>query len=233
MADKATGAGPKTSPVGPASSTAGRRQSRARSVRLSLLRRSLIGLIILTGIILTPLTTRWPGSAPVLRDLVVMLGTLLIGIGAAIRLWAGLYIGGHKDRQLVTSGPYSCVRNPLYLGNLVATGGITALTGSPLVVTVILGATVAVYLATIRNEEHKLRPIFGAPFETYLRDVPALLPRLASFRRLIHDTTPCVITHRSLAREIPRCLGLTALGFLAFLLTVAAPVLHTHAAQLL
>ncbi len=191
----------------------------------SLVRRSLVALTILTGVVLTPLTTRWPESGPLVRDLVVMLGTLLICAGAAIRLWAGLYIGGHKERRLVTEGPYSCVRNPLYLGNLLAAGGIAALTGSPVIAAVTVGATITLYLVTIRQEERKLRPIFGAGYAAYLREVPALLPSPARCLRLIRDDTPCTISHRSLARELPRCGGLLALGLFAFLLTLAAPMI--------
>lgn len=223
--------GGKAAATGP--DKAERQRARARTVRLSLLRRGLVGLILASGVVLTPLTTLWPGVDPLTRGLVIMLGTLLLGAGAALRLWAGLYIGGHKERELVTGGPYSLVRNPLYLGNLLAAAGIGLLTGSPLVLALTFGATLVVYIATIRSEEHKLTPIFGADYRAYLREVPALLPRPAALRRLIHDTTPCIITHRSLARELTRCLGLAALGLVALLLTVAAPLLQAHLSALL
>jgi len=206
-------------------------QTRARTVRLGRLRRSLVGLIIAAGIVLAPLTTRWAGADPAWRYLCIMLGTLLIGLGAALRLWAGLYIGGHKERDLVTSGPYSCVRNPLYLGNLLAAAGIGALTCSPDVFVLTVAATATVYVATIREEQRKLRPIFGAAYDRYLGEVPSLLPRAGSVRRLIHDATPCTVTHRSLARELGRCSRLLALGLTAFLLAVNAPGLDAGAAQ--
>ncbi len=212
----------------PASDVTEVRLKRARTVRLSLLRRTLVGVIITSGVLLTPLTSRWPGTHPLLRDLVLMSGMLLIVSGAALRLWAGLYIGGHKERRLVTGGPYSCVRNPLYLGNLLAAGGIALISGSPYVLVLTLGATSAVYLATIRQEEDKLQPIFGADYRRYLQAAPALLPRLSDIRRLISDTTPCSVTHFSLARELKRCLGLVALGFTAFLLAMSSPLLHAH-----
>jgi protein-S-isoprenylcysteine O-methyltransferase Ste14 len=201
--------------------TAAQAQARRHTRWLSWLRGSFVALIILSGIVLTPLTTRWPGASPLLRDAAVALGTLLISAGAALRLWAGLYIGGHKERELITCGPYSLVRNPLYLGNLLAAAGIGTLSGSPLVAAIAVGATLGVYLATIKSEECKLRPIFGAGYEAYLHKVPALLPHLADVRRLTHDATPCTISHRSLAREFTRCLGLAALGLAAFLLSVA------------
>jgi protein-S-isoprenylcysteine O-methyltransferase Ste14 len=203
----------------------GQAEARARTVRQSRLRRGSVGLIILAGLILAPMTTQWPGTPPLLRDLVVMLGTLLIALGTALRLWAGLYIGGHKERELVTSGPYNCVRNPLYLGNLLAAGGITALTGSPVVAAGTVAATFAIYVATIRQEEQKLKPIFGTAYTGYLRRVPALLPRLACLRHLTHDATPCIVTHRSMARELRRCLGFVVLGVTAFLLTMNTALL--------
>lgn len=205
-------------------------RTRARTVRLGRLRRILVGLIIAAGIVLAPLTTRWAGADPAWRYLCIILGTLLIGLGAAVRLWAGLYIGGRKERDLVTSGPYSCVRNPLYLGNLLAASGIAALTCSPDVFVFTVAATATVYVATIRQEQRKLLPIFGAAYDRYLREVPSLLPRAGSVRHLIHDATPCTITHRSLARELGRCSGLLALGLAAFLLAMNASGLDARAA---
>ncbi len=210
-----------------------RHRQRLRTVRLSLIRRTFVALIITSGILLTPLTSRWPVADPFMRDVMIMLGMLLIGTGAALRLWAGLYLGGHKERQLVTCGPYSCVRNPLYLGNIVAAAGIGLISGSPYVLTLTLTATTLVYLATIRQEEHKLQPLFGSDYNRYLQAAPPLLPHPAAVRRLIKDTTPCTITHFSLARELRRCLCLVALGFVAFLLAMAAPLLHAHLPTLL
>lgn len=209
-----------------------RQRARARTVRQSIFRRSLVGLTIVSGIVLTPLTTRWPETGLLLRDVILILGTLLICAGASLRLWAGLYIGGNKERQLVREGPYSCVRNPLYLGNLLAATGITALTGSPLVTALTLTSTTAVYLMTIAQEEKKLLPLFGSGYATYLREVPSLLPRIFCVRCLIHDSRPATITHRSLARELVRCLGFAALGLVAFLLTTAAPSMRTLLAGL-
>src|SRR5262249_52734718 len=37
----------------------------------------------------------------------------------SIRLWATLYLGGRKGRTVICDGPYSVVRNPLYIGTFL------------------------------------------------------------------------------------------------------------------
>ena len=42
-------------------------------------------------------------------------GVILILVCIVGRTWCTLYIGGNKKRELITAGPYSVVRNPLYV----------------------------------------------------------------------------------------------------------------------
>ena len=198
------------------------KRARARTVRQSIVRRSLVGLIAIAGVLLTPMTTLWPQADPLLRVAGFMLGTAFLFTGLGLRLWAGLYLGGHKERTLVSEGPYGCVRNPLYLGNLLLAIGLSLFSGSLIVGTVTMISIIALYLVTIRQEERKLAPIFGEDYQAYLRDVPALVPRVSAMRRLIHDRTPCIITHFSLSRELTRCFGFLILGGFVFLLASGA-----------
>jgi len=84
-------------------------------------------------------------------------------------------IEGH---ELIQSGPFAVVRNPIYfamLGMLIAVG--LAVSRWP----ALLAAIVLYLLGTqirIRAEEKLLRETFGAKFDDYARRVPALLPRL-------------------------------------------------------
>src|SRR6476660_1715925 len=77
-------------------------------------RGALGGLILIPASILTSFSA--PTFAP--RD-PLNLAFDLLGWGAflggtALRLWATGYVGGRKRRELVTEGPYSLCRNPLY-----------------------------------------------------------------------------------------------------------------------
>jgi protein-S-isoprenylcysteine O-methyltransferase Ste14 len=83
-----------------------------------------------------------------------------------------------EGHELVTAGPYSIVRNPIYLamfGMLVATGLEISRWQA------LLAAIIVFLIGTgirIRTEEELLREAFGAKFDDYARRVPAFFPRL-------------------------------------------------------
>ena len=88
---------------------------------------------------------------------------------------AARVVEGHK---LVTKGPYSIVRNPIYtgmFGMLLATG---------LAVSHWIGIAIAIVIFAIgtfirvRSEERLLREMFGPEFDAYARKVPAVIPFL-------------------------------------------------------
>lgn len=84
-------------------------------------------------------------------------------------------IEGH---ELITTGPYSFVRNPIYLGMfgmLLATGLVYSRWWN------FLGAVVFFLIGNqirIRAEEKLLRETFGSQFDDYAHRAPAFLPRL-------------------------------------------------------
>jgi protein-S-isoprenylcysteine O-methyltransferase Ste14 len=57
--------------------------------------------------------SRYP-SGGTIHEMIEWFGIVLIVICILGRTWASLYIGGRKIDELVTVGPYSTMRNPLY-----------------------------------------------------------------------------------------------------------------------
>lgn len=108
-------------------------------------------------------------------------GMMLIIIAILGRSWCTLYIGGRKVRQLVTVGPYSLTRNPLYLFSLLAVVGIAAQTGSLAISAISAVLTIAIFMPVIQKEEAELLRLHGRRFELYRLDVPRFVPRLSNW----------------------------------------------------
>ncbi|WP_136163834.1 methyltransferase family protein [Sphingomonas flavalba] len=80
--------------------------------------------------------------------------------------------------ELNTTGPYSLVRNPLYVGRILNFTGIAMLTGSWVYGAIVFLLAILVYERISVYEEEYLRDKFGAAHTAWAKDVPALLPRL-------------------------------------------------------
>jgi protein-S-isoprenylcysteine O-methyltransferase Ste14 len=132
-----------------------------------------------------PFTPIVPASKSVEISLAVLTMVLAIGsvwfVSTAVRTlgkqWslAARVLEGHK---LITRGPYSVVRNPIYtgmFGMLLATGLVISHWIGPLIAIVVFAVGTAI---RVRSEEKLLRETFGEEFEAYARMVPAVVPFL-------------------------------------------------------
>ncbi len=81
---------------------------------------------------------------------------------------------------VVSDGPYSLCRNPLYVGTFLITLAIAFYLFS---LTFAAGLTIAslFYLSvTVSAEEKRLRQAFGDEYTCYCQDVPRFFPRIRS-----------------------------------------------------
>jgi len=140
--------------------------------------RVLIGALILIDFLSTP---RWP-MKPGMLVLVEFLAFILVLIAAFGRLWSLTYISGNKTQNLITTGPYSLMRNPLYFFSLIGAIGLGLVSKSMLVFSVLLLAFVIYYPLVVRAEEEHLRSIHGQDFLRYRSAVPVFLPRFSRYR---------------------------------------------------
>jgi protein-S-isoprenylcysteine O-methyltransferase Ste14 len=120
-------------------------------------------------------TSRW-GAHSVLFEVLYPLGILLVGLATVARLWTSIYHAGFKVHTLLTVGPYSMCRNPMYFCNCVGAVGAGMATGMISMTMLILASLILYYPFVIRREERKLRKKHGMEFEAYRRRTPAFLP---------------------------------------------------------
>jgi protein-S-isoprenylcysteine O-methyltransferase Ste14 len=112
-------------------------------------------------------------SAPDGASLAV--GLPVAALGLALRAWAAGHL--EKNLALAGSGPYACVRNPLYLGTLTAAAGLAIASRRWELAALFAAVFGLVYLPVVELEEQHLRELFPE-FEDYARRVPRLIPRL-------------------------------------------------------
>lgn len=113
-------------------------------------------------------------------DVMEVSGVSFILLGQLLRVSAR----GHKAENsrggnyLIQDGPYSMVRNPMYLG-IILIGLGTVLFILELWVAVLFGALfIFRYWQLFIKEEKFLHECFGAQYDAYKRNVPRLLPNL-------------------------------------------------------
>jgi protein-S-isoprenylcysteine O-methyltransferase Ste14 len=99
-----------------------------------------------------------------------------------MRVWATLYVGGRKDHELQTEGPYSLCRNPLYLGSFAFAVAVACLLKSVFFGAVLLPAILLYLQFVVRAEEHFLELRFQEDYRNYCRRTPRFWPRVGGFR---------------------------------------------------
>ena len=151
--------------------------------------------------------SHWRTAAPNLHALIEIAGVLLMLICILGRTWCTLYIGGHKKRELVTAGPYSVVRNPLYLVTSIGAAGIGAQTDSALVTLLFAAGSLAIFSVVSRREEAFLAAAFPADFVAYAARIARFWPRLSQWR----EADELIVTPRLVRRTfLEACLFLLA-----------------------
>jgi protein-S-isoprenylcysteine O-methyltransferase Ste14 len=110
------------------------------------------------------------------------IGLAVFLLGLALAIWARVYIGRNwgmpmsqkVDPELVTTGPYSSIRHPIYSGLILAMIGTTiAVSLYGLGAVVLLGAYF-IYSAIV--EERTMTRLFPGSYPEYKRSTKRLIP---------------------------------------------------------
>src|SRR5580658_3285127 len=111
------------------------------------------------------------------------LGATVTVAGLLLAVWARVYLGRNWSRsvtikqnhELITTGPYTLVRHPIY------TGVLTGLLGTAIALSEVRGFVVLVlffvaFWMKLRMEEQWMRSQFGEIYDTYANHTAALVP---------------------------------------------------------
>jgi protein-S-isoprenylcysteine O-methyltransferase Ste14 len=109
-------------------------------------------------------------------------GLFLLTVCSIGRLWALLYISGHKTHEVITDGPYSIVRHPLYLFSFIGAIGIGLASENILILMVMVFFYLSYYPLTILSEERRLTEKFGQVYLDYIKHTPRFLPKLSLYK---------------------------------------------------
>ena len=115
------------------------------------------------------------------RPEVFIVGMALIVAAFLLRLWAQLHLHYRlKVKKILTmTGPYSYVRNPIYIANIMLLSGYVMMSELVWFVPVSIFYGYIVYHIVVAHEEYHLKEKYGAPYMEYLDRVPRWIPRLS------------------------------------------------------
>lgn len=138
--------------------------------------RILVSRLFIAAIIVLILISKSQWNIGLWGSVFFLTGAVLIGIAVTGRLWCSLYISGYKSGTLITTGPYSMCRNPLYFFSFLGAIGV-GLATETLTIPLCIGIVFALYYPlVIKSEQKKLIGIHGEAFSDYCKKVPAFFP---------------------------------------------------------
>ena len=136
----------------------------------------LVAFLPLVVLIAPPPRASWVG------DLMEALGVLCLTVCLVGRGWSSLYVAGRKNTELVALGPYSVVRNPLYVFSFIGLVGV-GLISQVLVLLMAAIACFAIYYPNVvRREEALMARLHGDAYQRYKAAVPRWFPDLTKWR---------------------------------------------------
>jgi protein-S-isoprenylcysteine O-methyltransferase Ste14 len=148
-------------------------------------------------------------------EIMEIFGIAFILLGQMFRLSARGYKSehSHNGHTLIKGGPYTLVRNPMYLGILLIGLGVVLVLFKWWVVFIFLLVFAIRYILLIFKEEKKLAVIFAQDYRDYCQRVPRILPSPdAIFKRDVAEYLPFRLSW--LKREVGSILAVLSITLL-------------------
>jgi protein-S-isoprenylcysteine O-methyltransferase Ste14 len=172
----------------------------------------------------------WRWSDNTVWDFVIeWTGYVFLLLGVALRIWSTLYIGQHKSKKLITKGPFSICRNPLYIGSLLVLTGVSLCFENLVLLAIGLVLIVPIHIFVVLAEEKHLFELFGQQYAEYAKRVPRFGFSLRNFStpETIEISTTAIYR---VTREVMLVLTVPVIGDLIELLHASGvlPILWTY-----
>lgn len=136
-------------------------------------------------------------------------GLLVSFVGLALRVVSRHWKIEHGNGKLVTSGPYSVIRHPLYVGSFLAGLGLCLILGNVWFLVVFSAAYIALHSRVARGEEKILIEVWPDEYSAYMKSVPGWIPIASSVASVIKPCTRC-FTPAAIHRERTAVCGILA-----------------------
>ncbi|MEQ8762374.1 MAG: isoprenylcysteine carboxylmethyltransferase family protein [Planctomycetota bacterium] len=113
------------------------------------------------------------------------LGIAVLALGILGRLFSIRQLGKRarvhrvKTAELVVTGPFAYVRNPIYISNAAVAVGAGLIGGAVIYSAILAVLMISLYDAVVRREEPFLRQAFGEAYDRYRSEVSRWWPRLS------------------------------------------------------
>lgn len=165
--------------------------------------KTVIFTIVVPGTVGVYIPYRLRGAAPHAISPLGLAGIVPVAAGVAVYLWCawdfatfgrGTPLPLDAPKQLVARGLYRFVRNPMYVGVLLAIFGQALWFGSAATLCYALAVVLFFHLFVIIYEEPTLRRKFGGSYEAYCKTVPRCLNPAQDPRRE-SDNRPHQLQH--------------------------------------
>lgn len=153
--------------------------------------RGYLFLLLIPAFLLSFIGFKYPHGSHSL-DLLWEIGCFMVSIlGLSIRIFTSGTVpsgssGRHRRRQkadvLNTTGMYSIVRHPLYLGNFIIALGASLFSRVWFLPIIVSLAFILHYERVIFSEEEYLESKFGEEFRAWAARVPTIIPQLKNYQ---------------------------------------------------
>ncbi|MEJ2648879.1 MAG: isoprenylcysteine carboxylmethyltransferase family protein [Sedimentisphaerales bacterium] len=137
--------------------------------------------VILLAALAIVSTSKWQ-NFEIVGSVFFLIGTILVGVATIGRIWCSMYISGYKSKTLITIGPYSLCRNPLYFFSMLGGVGVGLATKTLTIPLLVLIVFALYYPNVIQGEQKRLSGLHNDKFDEYCKKTPCFLPSFSNFK---------------------------------------------------